>query len=110
MTYNGYPTYGAYLRSKNLQIAPVLGNKARSDKDREARCEKDMPAYRRLRNQGYQPPHIDGSYALERDSTTKFEIESGKAYPGRSTEVKQAVDFFEQGTGRSVFSPASAKA
>ncbi len=35
MTYNGYPTYGAYLRSKNLQIAPVLVGKAKADKDRD---------------------------------------------------------------------------
>lgn len=109
MTYNGYPTYGAWLRSKNLQIAPVLTGKAKAASDRESRWEKDMPAYRRLRNQGYQPPHIDGSHALERDATTKFEIESGKAFPGQEREVKEAVDFFEQGTGRSVFSPAPAK-
>ncbi len=109
MTYNGYPTYGAWLRSKNLQIAPVIVGKAKADKDREARWNKDMPAYRRLRDQGYQPPHIDGCHELERDASTKFEVENGKAFPGQQTQVKEAVDFFEQGTGRSVFTPAPAK-
>jgi hypothetical protein len=80
---------------------------ARSAKARDKRWEKDMPAYKRLRQEGYQPPSIDGAAALERDASTKFEIESGRAYRGQEKQVKDAVAFFEEGTGRSVFEPAA---
>lgn len=33
---------------------------------RQKRWDRDMAAYLRLRKQGYGPPKIDGSYALER--------------------------------------------
>lgn len=80
---------------------------ARSVKARDKRWEKDMPAYKRLRQEGFQPPSIDGAAALERDASTKFEIESGRAYRGQEKQVKDAVAFFEEGTGRSVFEPAA---
>jgi hypothetical protein len=79
---------------------------ARSVRAREKRWQKDMPAYKRLRQEGYQPPSIDGAAALERDATTKFEIESGRAYRGQEKQVRDAVAFFEEGTGHSVFEPA----
>lgn len=80
---------------------------ARAVKAREKRWDKDMPAYKRLRQEGFQPPRIDGAAALERDATTRFEIESGRAYRGQEKQVKDAVSFFEDGTGRSVFEPAT---
>jgi hypothetical protein len=76
-------------------------------KEREKRWARDMPAYKRLREEGYQPPGIDGAAYLEANATTKFEIESGRAYAGQATQVKEAVDFFEQGTGHSVYEPAT---
>ena len=95
-----------------LRLAPSVasstawGARAAADKAREKRWDRDMPAYKRLRNQGFQPPHIDGSADLETNATTRFEIESGRAYPGQEKKVAEAVDFVEQGTGRSVFEPA----
>ncbi len=74
---------------------------------REKRWEKDMPAYKRLRQQGYQPAHIDGSAALERDATTRFEIESGQVFKGKEKEVTEAVQFVEDLTGKSVFDPVT---
>jgi hypothetical protein len=38
--------------------------------------DKDMPAYRRLRKQGYQPRGIDGSARLEATATSAAQIES----------------------------------
>jgi hypothetical protein len=32
---------------------------------REKALEKDAPAYKRLRRDGLQPDHVDGSHALE---------------------------------------------
>jgi hypothetical protein len=43
---------------------------------REARWQKDMPAYKTLRKQGYQPDHIDGCDRLAATATTDAEIEA----------------------------------
>lgn len=75
---------------------------------REKRWDKDMPAYKRLRDQGYQPKGIDGAAALERDATTRFEIESGTAYRGKGKMVEEAVNFVEDLTGKSVLEPVVA--
>jgi len=37
--------------------------------------DKDMPAYRRLRKQGYQPRSIDGSARLEATATSAAQVE-----------------------------------
>jgi hypothetical protein len=67
-----------------------------------------MPAYKRLRDQGYQPKGIYGAAALERDATTQFEIESGTAYRGQGKKVQEAVNFVEDITGRSALAPVTA--
>jgi hypothetical protein len=41
----------------------------------------DREAYRRLRQQGLQPPRIAGSAHLERHAETRFEVESGRIDP-----------------------------
>lgn len=74
---------------------------------REKRWDKDMPAYKRMRDQGYQPKGIDGAYALERDSSTRFEIESGTSYKGKGKMVQEAVNFVEDMTGKSVLEPVT---
>lgn len=48
-------------------------------KDRQ--WEADMPAYKRLRNNGVQPPRIDDSAALEAHASDQFEIEMGRLVP-----------------------------
>jgi len=99
-------SYGAWLRSKNVQIGLPGSVESVSTRNREARWAVDMPAYKRLREQGLQPPRIDGCAKLEAQADTRFEVESGRAYPERKQQLREAVDFFEQGTGRSVFTPA----
>ena len=74
---------------------------------REKRWNRDMPAYKRLRDQGYQPSHIDGSADLERDASTRFEIESGQIFKGQEKNVTEAVQFVEDLTGKSVFDPVT---
>jgi hypothetical protein len=37
--------------------------------------DKDMPAYRRLRQQGYQPRSIDGAARLEATATSAAQVE-----------------------------------
>ena len=100
-------SYGAWLRGKNIQVSGTLSVAGVGSRMLEKRWHRDMHAYKRLRDQGLQPPRIDGCADLEVNATTRFEVESGMAYPGRERQVRDAVDFFEQGTGRSVFTPVS---
>lgn len=48
---------------------------------KESGWERDMPAYRRLRSQGYQPQGIDGCGDLESRAETREEIEMGHVFP-----------------------------
>jgi hypothetical protein len=50
---------------------------ARWVNDTEARWHKDMPAYKRLVQDGLQPPKIDGCAELESKARSKVEVESG---------------------------------
>lgn len=43
----------------------------------EGRWDKDMPAYKRLRRDGLQPPHIDGCAELEAKAETPTQVQTG---------------------------------
>lgn len=45
----------------------------------ERRWDKDMPAFKRLVDDGLMPAHIDGSYVMEREAIHPKEIELGHA-------------------------------
>jgi hypothetical protein len=45
--------------------------------DTENRWHKDMPAYKRLVEDGLQPPRIDGCAELEAKASSKQQIEAG---------------------------------
>jgi hypothetical protein len=45
--------------------------------NRAKRWEKDMPAYKRLRQQGYQPRSIDGSAEVERKAKHDWQVNTG---------------------------------
>jgi hypothetical protein len=47
----------------------------------EKRWDKDMPAYKRIRANGIQPPRIDDSAIIEARATDQFEVEMGKIVP-----------------------------
>lgn len=44
---------------------------------REKRWDKDMPAYKRFREKGYQPPGIDGCDYLEATAKSDIWVKSG---------------------------------
>lgn len=44
---------------------------------REKQLAKDRDAYKRLREDGLQPPRLDGCDLIERVATTKEEVEQG---------------------------------
>lgn len=62
-----------------VNIAPsALENKGvtvRAADAREGRWNKDMPAYKRMRDRGMQPPQIDGSAQLEDRAGDQFDVQ-----------------------------------
>lgn len=46
----------------------------------ESQWDKDMPAYKRLRQDGTQPRSIDGCAELETRASTRLEIEQGHVF------------------------------
>lgn len=72
-------------RWRSVSIAPSAtpsrtgGAEAKRIGDTEARWDKDMPAYKRLRHDGLQPPRIDGAAATERHAINEAEVEAGHA-------------------------------
>lgn len=62
-----------------VNIAPsaleARGAQARMTNEMEARWQKDMPAYKRMRNRGMQPKQIDGSADLENTVNDQLDID-----------------------------------
>tara|TARA_B100000470_G_C19604184_1_gene308008 strand:- start:75 stop:362 length:288 start_codon:yes stop_codon:yes gene_type:complete len=66
-------------KARSLRIAPsamVTRSGASGDKTAWAKMEKDLPAYKRLRDDGLQPPSVRGSADLEARAEDKADIES----------------------------------
>lgn len=56
----------------------------------------DREAYKRLREQGLQPPRIAGSANLERHAETRYEVETGQiAADGKA--LRQALKIADEG-------------
>jgi hypothetical protein len=60
--------------------------------DTERRWDKDMPAYKRLRDDNLQPRHIDGSAELEARATDSIEVNKGHVFGKHLSLVKDAQD------------------
>jgi hypothetical protein len=73
----------------------------------EAGWQKDIPAYVRLRKQGYQPVGIDGSAKMESEATTRFEIESGKLMLGEEKKIAEAIDIVQSSGASDIFTPVT---
>lgn len=58
---------------------------------RERRWDVDHAAYRRLRKEGIQPAHVDGSAHFEKHADSTFEFDMGRLYPDKK-ELKRAVE------------------
>ena len=84
---------------------PTRHPTAAATEARERRWSKDMPAYKELRAQGLQPPHIDGSAELAAKAETRFEVESGKVLPGQAKKIESTVNAIESITGASIYNP-----
>lgn len=64
---------------------------------REKRWERDMPAYKRLRENGTQPKRIDGSGDLEQVASSKTEIEHGRTMKGGGKRFQEVSDAYQAG-------------
>jgi hypothetical protein len=102
-TREGFPALGASCFNGNPTKAATLAIDAK-----DAAFSKDGPAYKRLRQQGFQPTQIDGSAEMETRATTRFEIESGRIMEGQTKQVAEAIDIIEStGAVSDVFTPVT---
>lgn len=62
----------------SVYATPHKGAEAKRIDAGDARLNEDLPAYKALRRQGYQPPSVDGSAILQRDATDQLDITMGK--------------------------------
>lgn len=68
------------------------GAQTRKVDNTERTWDKDRPAYKRLRMEGMQPPHVDGAARLEQAASNDLEVNTGLRYgPIHEREVKEAV-------------------
>jgi hypothetical protein len=67
----------------SISITKGAGRK----KDRKYKI--DAEAYYRLRQEGHQPPQVEGSARLERDASLPFEITMGKVFDGKDKGAAQ---------------------
>lgn len=107
---------GLHRRTHPTPVASCFGCKAMSltidgrSPSKQTRMEsawdRDMPAFKRLVDQGYNPASIDGAAYLETHATTRFEIESGQGVVPDAGKLQDAINIFEDSTGQSVFTPS----
>lgn len=74
------PSYRDHLLSVGVAASAMpsrRGDVARTEA-RERVLAKDMSAYKRLRRDGLQPAHVDGSARLEQRATDRLEVETGR--------------------------------
>ena len=75
----GCPSYRDHLLSVGVAASAMPSRKGGviHTEAREVAFGKDADAYRRLRKDGLQPPHVDGSHRLEAGANHSIEVESG---------------------------------
>lgn len=97
------------VRTQRLQpsAAPTSADpRLFRDLAEEKTLGKDGEAYKRLRADGYQPKHINGSAHLEQHAETRFEIESGRTYQDQPA-MRAALTYFEDTYGHDATIPAT---
>lgn len=98
-------------RIKSVRISPsavpTRGSKRAlfAAKTEEKRLTEDGDAYKRLRADGFQPKHINGSAELEARATTRFEVESSQVFDDPA-KGREALDVFSDCFERDALTPA----
>lgn len=75
------PDYKTHIRGVSIGSFPTAITY------KEQRWEKDMRAYKNLRQDGLQPPRIDGSYVMERSAKNAREVTMGRPMDTESHKV-----------------------
>lgn len=79
------PDYRTHIRGINVGGFPTDVTLT------ERKWDLDMPAYKRLVNDGIQPAKIDGCYVMERAAKDKIEIEAGRPFDQATlSQIKDA--------------------
>lgn len=81
-------TYREHLQSLRMGVTSAQTIALRQE-------DRDMDAYKRLRESGARPPGIAGAATLEREASTSFEVENAailKSAPERRKLVKALQD------------------
>jgi hypothetical protein len=96
---------GCFLcKASTISVAPSAtpsrngGQEAATVNAREARWDKDMPAYKELRRQGLQPRQIDGAHELTGRAKDRMEVEMGHVFktPGQLAAAKEGMAHAQQ--------------
>jgi hypothetical protein len=71
----------------------VKGAEVRKIDTKEKVLDKDLGAYKRLRDNGLQPRSVDGSADVERHVTSQFDIDLGRVVkPEHKTQVMEGME------------------
>ena len=85
-------------RYRSVSIAassmPTRSTAAQQKKFSDA-TDRDLPAYKRLKDDGIQPTATNGAAEMERRATEKFEVETGQLAPDRKTARRYQKAFDE---------------
>lgn len=91
MTAEQKKVFGEKVRSISFASSAMpTRSLAAAAKREEKQMDKDMGAYKRLRDDGLQPPSVRGSADLESRAETKMEVESGHVV--RDKRVRAATE------------------
>lgn len=73
-------SYRAHLLSVGFAAAAMPSRKGTvaQTEAKERDLHKDRDAYKRLRNDGLQPPHVDGAHRIEQGAKHTAEVETGR--------------------------------
>lgn len=92
----------------SIQVSPAaMASRVESNasyrwqKGFDQRNDTDRAAYKRMRDNGLQPPRIDGCATLEAGATTEFEVASGQVFAEgpQKAAMKSAVAEVEDAMG-----------
>lgn len=71
-------------------------NDAEFSRKFESDLEKDRPAFKSLKDQGYRPAKMVGAYKLMTEAKHQLEIETGRIIPASNNEIDTMIDAFEE--------------
>jgi len=69
---------------------------AKFSREFEAKLEKDRPAYKALRDQGFKPAKVLGAHKIMTEARTQLEVETGRIIPARTEVIESLVTQFEE--------------